>query len=147
MFGCHAGHGVFLGIQDDGHDRILKNGQRILLVNDLLHTGRVFRLGALATRGPDCRTSASIEDLGLKGRGIRIDPHFTAKRIQFMDEVAFGETADGRIAGHPCDCIFARSDQKRPNFHSGCSESRLGASMATADDNQFINAFHGALIV
>ena len=123
---------------------IFKDGQVWLPGDNVLHPLRVAFLVALRPCCTDGRTARGVERLFLKGRLIRIESHFAAQGVKLIDEMAFGQTADGRVAGHPCDGIFPSGDEKGLYAHPRGGQSSLHACMSTADHDQIELFIHAA---
>jgi len=102
--------------------------------DDGLHPGGIFAFGALGAGGPDGRSAATVEDLGLKGGCVGRTAHFAAKGVELVDKVAFGESADGRIAGHAGDGVDLGRDENRIDAHPGGGKGRLGPGVSAAYD-------------
>ena len=117
------------------NDSVFDNCQVRLIRDDKLHALCIFALGTLCAGGLDSGTTAQVQCFNLQGCGVGITSHFSTERIKFIDEVAFSETADRRIARHPSDRVFAGSNQKRVTSHTGSCQSGLGAGVSTADDD------------
>jgi hypothetical protein len=69
--------------------------------------------------------------------------HDPVKGIDFPDNVAFSDTANGRIARHFADCLKAVGDQQRIGAGSRSRRGRLTTSMATADNDDIESFFTG----
>ena len=116
------------------------NHCEIGLVEDYrLHALGVFAFGALSAGRPNGRTFAAIQNLRLKGGGVRIASHLAAERVQLMDKMALGESADGGIARHPADRVDPRSDEQGGGSHPGGDERRLGSGVSPADHDYVVN--------
>jgi hypothetical protein len=79
------------------------------------------------------RPFGGVEQTEMHGGFIRNLAHLAAESIYFLNELAFGQAADGRIAGHQRDGIQVDIEQKCPAAHARCSERRLATGMTTAN--------------
>ena len=120
---------------DKGNNGIFEYGQRLLGGDDALHSGGIFEFGALAASCPDCRSFAAIEDLGLKCGGVGIASHFAAQCIELVHEMAFGESANGRVAGHSGDGIFTSSHEQGSDAHTCSGKGGFGTGVSATDDD------------
>lgn len=130
-------------LDDEVYDGVFQNGEVWLGANDGLHSFGIFQFCTLAAGCPDGGTTASIEDFGLKSRSVGIATHFATQSIQFIDEMAFGKAANGRVAGHSSDSIATRGNEERLHAHTGGSEGAFSASVTSANDNKLKSGFHG----
>jgi hypothetical protein len=69
------------------------------------HAGAVEGLVALRTRAPDGRSTAPVEQAELNAGGVGDDSHHAAERVDLAHQVALGDAADGRVAGHLGDVV------------------------------------------
>ena len=123
---------------------ILKHMEVGLVGHDPLHPLRIEPLVALCTRCANRRAAGGVQGLFLKSSLIRIETHLSAQGIKLIDEMAFGKTSDGRIAGHLCNGILPSGDEKGVDTHPGGDKGRLDPGMSTANHNQFEIFVHAA---
>ena len=64
--------------------------------------GHPIRLHSLGMNGG---TLSQIEGTGLESHRVGAFSHFTAQRVDLVDQMPLGGTADGGIAGHIGDLI------------------------------------------
>ena len=76
---------------------------------------------------------AGIERSKLDARLVGGKRHGTAERIDLLDQVAFADAPDRRIAAHLPQRLDAVREQERAPAHARGGERRLGARMAAAD--------------
>ena len=138
--GCGGGKEVDDVVFDEGEVRL--SGE------DGLHPLGVGGLVALAAGGPDGGAAAQVEGLRLERGKVGIAAHFAAEGIQLTDQVAFGEAADRRIAGHACQGVESRSNERGFDAHPGGGERRLAAGVAAADhdDCKLRGRFHRCIV-
>jgi hypothetical protein len=55
--------------------------------------------------------------------------HFSTDRIKLSHEVAFGRSADCRVAAHDCDAILAKRYAQRCEAHPSAGKCGLTARM------------------
>jgi hypothetical protein len=79
------------------------------------------------------RPFGDVEHPKMYGGFIRNLAHLTAKSIYFLNKLAFGQAADGRITGHQRNRIQIDIEQKCPAAHSGRGQRRFTTGMAAAD--------------
>ena len=103
-----------------------------------MHPFGIFSFGALAARGPDGRSAATVEGFSLESGQVGVESHFAAESVKFADEMTFGEAADGWIAGHPGDGGNLRGNKESFAVHSCGSERGLAAGVTAADDNDIV---------
>src|SRR5438270_4441465 len=72
---------------------------------DGLHSELIRLFIALNARRPDAGSLGPIQKPKLQSCSIRISPHLPAKGIDFSDDMTFGQSAYGGIAGHLADRI------------------------------------------
>ena len=70
----------------------------------------ILLLVALRARRPHGRSAAGIQKPKLNPDAIGHLAHHAAKRINFAHQVAFGDAADRRIAGHLRDQVNVHRD-------------------------------------
>src|SRR6267378_4487304 len=78
----------------------LKNSQIRLVLEHLAHADAVLLLVALRAWRPNRRTTAGIQQPKLNAHGVGDLTHDSAERIDLANQMAFGDSPNGRIAGH-----------------------------------------------
>lgn len=121
------------------NDVVFENGEVGLVENDFLKTSGVFFFGALCSRGLDGRSSTEIEGFRLKSRPVGVATHLSAQSVDFIDEMAFGESTDRGVARHLSDGGFLRCYQQSRNLHPCSGQGRFGAGVSAADYDQRID--------
>src|SRR6185436_3689725 len=101
------------------------------------HERAVVRLVLLRSRRPDRGATATIQELELDSGAVRHAPHETAKRIDLSHQMALGESADRRIAGHVGDRIERHRDETDTDPESGRDRRGLAAGMACTDHQEW----------
>ena len=91
-----VGSGVDQQIDDFG----LLDVEAGLRLEHLAHFDAVLLLVALRARRPDGGTTRGVEQAELDADGIGDFAHDAAEGVDFADEVALGDAADGGVAGH-----------------------------------------------
>src|SRR5207302_2269247 len=97
---------------------------------------------ALRARSLHGWTFGTIEQLELNAGAVGRLPHQSAERVDFFDEVAFGETADGGIARHSSDGLALHRHQRNRRSATRANARSFGAGMATADDDHVKPRIH-----
>ncbi len=93
---------------------------------------------ALRAWRPDGGTAAGIEQPELDADCIRELAHDAAESIDFAHQVAFGDAADGRIAGHLGDEIDIHGDHGGVQAEPPTGPCCFAASVTAADHHDFI---------
>jgi len=89
----------------------------------------------LRARRAHRRTLARIENAELDTGFVGRLGHCPTERIDLLDEVAFADAADRRIAAHRPQGIEVVRQQQGPHARTCGGKRRLGAGVATTDDN------------
>ena len=108
----------------------------------LQHLAGIEALVGLGAQGPHRRAAAGVEDALLDGGGISQAPDHATEGIHFMDELAFGGAADGRVAGLPGDSIEIEAEQGGVQAQPGGGDGRFTTGMASADHDH-VEGFGG----
>ena len=108
------------------------------LLQNAFHSRMVTRLVVLGTRRVNRRpffgVQRAILDSGLVG-----DPgHLATKRIDFLDQLAFGHAPDGRTAGHGRHFVQIDDRQKNGASHARRRQGRFTAGVAGANDDDVV---------
>ena len=131
-----AGHAI--AVEHQIVDRLLENAQVRLVLEpraDRLPIQHAVGLRARrAHRGPFAR----VEDPELDAGFVRGGRHRAAQRIDLLDQVAFADAADRRVARHLPQRFDVVRQQQRRAAHARAGQRRLGAGMAAADDDYII---------
>ena len=69
------------------------------------HAGAVEGLVALGAGRPDGGASGGVEEAELDAAAVGDFSHDAAEGVDFADEMAFGDAADGGVAGHLGDKV------------------------------------------
>ena len=75
----------------------------------------------------------AVEDTKLDAGGVGDAAHQAVERVDFADEMAFAESADGRIAGHRANRSGGMGEEGRAGAHARGRGGGLAAGMAAAD--------------
>ena len=125
--------GGFFG--EDIDDGVFDGGEMGLMGDHILHALGIFSLGALGARGPDGGSAAEVQGFCLERGCIRIFAHFAAEGIDFVDEVAFCESTDGRVTGHTGNGVRTGRHEDGFEAHPCRGEGCFCARMAATDDD------------
>jgi hypothetical protein len=107
-----------------------------------LHGRRIelaIGLGAWATNG---RAFATVENAELDAAFIGHLTHEAVQSVDFSDQMAFAEAADGRIAGHGANSRESVCHQGRLRAHTGASGRGFTAGMAAANHDNVESHLH-----
>src|SRR5204863_8774886 len=99
---------------------------------------------ALRARALDRRALRTVEHFELDAGPIGGLPHHAAESVDFLDEVAFGESADGGIARHPADGLALHRDERHRHTTARAHTRCLGAGMAAPDHDHIEALAHGS---
>ena len=99
----------------------------------------------LGTGGTHGGAFAAVEDAPLDAGAVGSSRHDAAKGIDFFDEVAFADTANGGVAAHLADGFDVVGEQQGARAHAGRGAGGFDAGMAAADDEDVVmdGVFHG----
>ena len=95
-------------------------------------------LVALCSRRTDARTFPSIQHSELDARGIRIEPHHSAQRVDFSDHLTFRLPTDRRVAGHLTDGIKILCKHQRFAPKTSRSTRRLDPGVTGTDHDHIV---------
>ena len=84
------------------------------------------------------RAFARVQRPILNPISVRAFGDFAAKRVHFLDKVAFRQTADRRVARHRADIVGVDREHERFAAHPGAYQRRLAARMPRPHDNYVI---------
>lgn len=93
---------------------------------------------ALRAWSPDGWTFFGVEHPELEAGHVCGFAHFATERVDFASQVAFGETADGGVAGHLTDGVEIDGKEESSASHAGSSEGGLDAGVAGAENDYVI---------
>ena len=79
------------------------------------------------------RPLARIERSKLDAGAISRERHRTAERVDFLDQMAFADAADRRIAAHLAERLDVMREQQRAGAHARGRQCRFGAGVSAAD--------------
>ncbi len=105
---------------------------------DFAHFYAVELLVALSAGAPDGRTTRGVEQSELNADGVGNFAHDAAERVDFADEMALGDAADGGVAAHLGDEVHVHGDERGLEAHARGSHGGFAASVAGADDNDIV---------
>ena len=120
-----------------------------LCFDDAADRAAVQRAIGLATRGAHRRTLGGIERAPLDAGQVGRVGHDPAQRIDFLDQVALADAADGRVAAHRADGFHVVGQQQGAGAGARGRQRGLGAGMAAADDDDVVvveGSVHGFIL-
>ncbi len=130
---------IRLSLDQDLFNRGLLHEEIFLILNRLFHPKAIVLAVDLGPRRPDGRPFSGIELPELDACFVRRPGHLSAQGVDFLDQMAFGQSADGRIAGHVTDLIDILGDEKGWMAHPGRSQGGLNPGMTSSHHNDIIS--------
>src|SRR5271154_1999586 len=130
------GHPRFFFGQGSKHnvgDFSLFDEQIRLRFEHFAHFYAVLLLVALCAGRPYGGATRGVEQAELDAYGVGYLAHDAAQGVDFADEMALGDAADGRVAGHLRDEVEVERKQSSAQAHTGCGHGRLAAGMSGSD--------------
>ena len=85
-----------------------------------------------ARGGPDGRAAGGVEEAELDADGVGDAAHDAAEGVDFADEMAFGYSADGGVAGHLGDELALEGEDGGAEAHAGGGGCGFAAGVAGA---------------
>ena len=95
----------------------------------------------LCARALNSRTLATIQKSELNTGTVGHPSHQPIQSVNFPDEVAFAQPADGWVAGHGADRFGAQCNQSRGCAHPGCDRRSLSPGVTAANHDDIV-VFH-----
>jgi hypothetical protein len=109
-----------------------------LRLEDFAHLDAIELLVALGAGAPDSGTARGVEESELDADGVGNFAHDAAERVDLADEMALGDTTDGRIAAHLGDEVEVHGDERGLEAHARGSHGSLAAGVTGAHDNDIV---------
>ena len=134
--GGYAGDPI-VGLENIGHVALMNVDARHLL-ELALHPELVGLLVALGAGRAHRRTLGGIEHPKLDSGGIGVERHRATQRIDLPDHVAFGQSADGRVAGHLANGVEILGQHRHLGAETRGRHRSLVSGMAGADHNYIV---------
>ena len=116
----------------------MENAQIGLGFEHFLHADAVLLFVALGAGGPDGGASGGVQEAELDADLVGDEAHDAAEGVDFADQVAFGDAADGRVAGHLGDEVDVHGDHGGFEAEAGGGAGGFDASVAGADDDHVV---------
>ena len=140
----HAGPGVRALLEYQVLDRALADREVGLCCERRLH-GRAVERAVLLRPGPAHRRPlAAVEHAELDARLVGDAAHQPVERVHLAHQRAFGEPADGGVAGHRADGLALLGDEQGRRAHARGRRCRLAAGVAAPDHDDIETlAAHG----
>jgi len=95
-------------------------------------------LVALCTRTPHSRAFGEVKHTELNHGLVCDDARIAAESIYLTDNLPFGNTTHGRVAGHLANGIDIHGNEERCGTHIGGGGSSLGTGMSGTNNNDII---------
>ena len=107
-------------------------------LENLAHLHAVKLLVALGARAPDGGAARGIEQAELDANSIGDFAHDAAERVDFADQMALGDAADGGVAAHLRDEVEVHGDERGLQAHARGSHGGLAAGMTGAHHDHIV---------
>jgi len=131
------------------HDHIrhlgLLDAEVRLRFEDLAHLQAIGLLVALGAGRPDGGAAGSVEQAKLDSDGVGDFAHDAAERVDFADEMALGDAANGGVARHLGDQVDIQREERRLQAQaSGCHGGFASGMTGSDHDNveMFVKFLH-----
>ena len=122
-------------IQDQVDDFGLLDVEVGLGFEDFAHFYAVVLLVALGAGRPDRGAAGGVEEAELDADGVGDFAHDAAEGVDFAHQVAFGDSADGGVAGHLRDEVEVEREECGAQAHARGGRGGFAAGMTRADDD------------
>ena len=129
-------HGILLDHQVI--DRGLEELQAFLVLQQLADGGLVQGSIRLRPSGANRRALARVQDAELDPGTVGRQRHCPAHGVDFPDQVALADPADGRVAAHLPEGLEVVGHQQRATSHARSRERRLGTGVSATDDDDLV---------
>src|SRR2546422_4047224 len=93
---------------------------------------------ALRTRCPNSRPFLGVQHPELEASHVRRLTHLTTERVNLTDQMTFGQSTDGWIAGHLADRIGIDGQQQRLAPHPGGCQSCFNPSVPRSNHDNVV---------
>src|SRR5271170_1271496 len=115
----------------------------------MAHLHAILLLVALSAGRPDGGTARSVKQAELDADGVGDLAHDSAERVDFADEMALGDAADGGVAGHLRDEVEVEREERRAQAHARRSDGGFAAGVSRADYYYFVlfGVWHATLLI
>jgi hypothetical protein len=134
--GHDSGHGVT--VQDKIDQTPLLQIEVWLPFADRFHSKLVRFFVGLGAGSADGGTFSRIQHSELNSGGVGVESHLATERVNFPDEMAFGQAADGRVAAHLGDRVEVHRQKKGLAAHPSGSEGGFATRVPGADHNHIV---------
>jgi len=131
---------IVVQINDQLRHLGLANMEIGLAFQDLAHFYPILLFVTLSAGGPHRGAARGIEQAKLDTYRVRDLSHDAAEGIDFADQVSFGDTTHGGVAGHLGDQVGIQSKQGGLETHAGGRHGGFAAGMA-GSDHDYIELF------
>jgi hypothetical protein len=140
--GDHAGHAI--AVQGQIVDRLLENRKAGLRFQVAPDRGLVQRAIRLAAGRAHCRTFRRVQRAPLDAGAIGCAGHDAAQRVDLLDQMAFADAADRRVATHLAERFDVVRQQQRARAEACGREGCFRAGVTATNDNDIV-ALHSLL--
>ncbi len=107
-----------------------------------LHRRRIQLAIGLGARTAHGRALSAIQHLELDAAAVGNPAHQAVQSVDFPDQMALSEPADGRIAGHRADRRKSMGDERRGSAQARGSGRGLTAGVAAANHDHIETLIH-----
>ena len=105
---------------------------------NLAHLDAVELLVALGARAPDGGAAGGVEQAELDADGVGDFAHDAAESVDFADQMALGDAADGGVAAHLGDEVEVHGDERGLEAHARGGHGGLAAGVARAHHGDIV---------
>ena len=129
----------WIGFFDDEVDDFgLADVEAGLRFEHFAHFDAIELLVALGAGAPDGGTARGVEQAELDADGVGDFAHDAAERVDFADEMALGDAADGGVAAHLGDEIEVHGDERGLEAHARGGHCGFAAGVTGAHDDDIV---------
>ena len=135
-----------IAIDDQIVDRLLENTQ-VRLIFDNVRIAAWYSTRSAWARVARTAGPCAVQDAELDAAAIGGQRHRAAECVDLLDQMAFADAADGRIARHLAERFDTVRQQQRFAAEPCRGQTGLGTGMTAADNDHAVvfRVFHGAL--
>ena len=140
-FAVSRDHGLYPtpGAEDEILDRRGAHLEIRLFADQVPHGQPVQHAVGLGTRAAHGRALADVEDPELDAGTVYGAAHETVQRVDLAHQLALGQPADGRVAGHFPDVFRVMGNQEGAGSHAGRRRRRFTPGVAAPHHDNICN--------
>jgi hypothetical protein len=131
---CCDANATLVAICENSFSKSLENLYIWILLKNPFHSCSISHLIALGSWCANAWSFRGVKNAELDSCGISVETHGATESINFTDDMTFGQSTNGGIAGHLADRIKVLRQYSDRTTETGCGESRLNAGVASTND-------------